>query len=88
MMGLVEEADRFLNEKQEYLNQSNTNDFEIRNFNIESIKLQKKLKSKIVILRDLIFNKNKIEFIKSFDSSRLGYLDYDKCFTVYYNINF
>jgi len=35
-------------------------------------------------LKNFVFNNNKIVFIKSLNDSLLGYIDYDKCFTVSY----
>ena len=84
---LVEEADTFLNHKQAYLKQKQTNDDEIRIFNSESIELQSNLNKELKKIKNLIFNKNKIEFINETDESimtPLGYFDYDKCYKVGY----
>ncbi len=83
---LVEEANTFLNHKQAYLKQKQTNHDEIRIFNFESIELQSNLNKELKKIKNLIYNKNKIEFINDTDESimtPLGYFDYDKCFKVW-----
>jgi hypothetical protein len=76
---LAVEVNTFLDNKQPI------NEDEIKIFNLESIQLQSKLHKELNKTKDLIFNKNKIEFINETDESTpLGYFDYDECFKVGY----
>jgi len=84
---LVDEANTFSDIKQAYLNQEQTNDGEIRIFNLESIELQSKLNKEFKKQKYLIFNNKKIIFIDETDESiiaPIGYFDYDECFNVGY----
>jgi hypothetical protein len=79
---IINKANSFLTQKQEYLNQIQTDDEEIEIFLNESLDLKSRLSKELIKIRNLIFNENKIEFIESLDESILGYIEYDKCFTV------
>jgi len=57
---LVNEADKFIEEANSYLNLEVTNDDEIKRFNLESIELQSKLNSELKKQKYLIFNNKKI----------------------------
>jgi hypothetical protein len=80
--GLIQETHSFIIEKREYLNQIETDDEQIKIFNLESIDLQTRLNKELKKLKNLIFNNNKIEFVASFDDNLVGFIEYDKCFTV------
>jgi len=83
---IVKDTIVFLNQKQEYLKQIDINDEIIQIIIKESIYVKSKLNKQLKKFKNLIFNKNKIEFIESFDVSILGFIEYDKCFTVRNNI--
>jgi len=73
---LIEDTNNFLNVNQkEKINNINT-------FNQESLKLQSKINQEIKKFQNLIFNNSKIEFVNSSDDSILGFIYYNKCFTV------
>lgn len=63
--------------------QRRCNDVEqMKIYNNDLLDIKFKLNFKLKILKNLIFNENKIEFTDTIDEFILGYIDYDKCFTV------
>ncbi len=74
----TESVNSFLSQIQKRCN--NTEQMKIYNNDLLDIKF--KLNFKLKILKNLIFNENKIQFTDTIDEFILGYIDYDKCFTV------
>ena len=79
---VINEAGSFLNQKQDYLNQIQTDDKEIEIFIKESLDLQSRLSKEIKKLKNLIYNQYKIKFIESLHGNILGEIDYEQLLTV------
>jgi hypothetical protein len=77
---LVDEADKFLKEKQDYLKQLKIDKEEIKKFNEISEDLQTKLKNELNIKNNTIFGDNLIKFnsnICNVEQDIIGNIDYD-----------